>query len=85
MHPTKRTGCDPSGRHETIVNTELKLISYWLKLKKLSLNAGKTELVIFRSKRKTLDKEISIKVDGKKLDPVENVKYLGMVLDQHLS
>ena len=70
---------------ETVVNTELKRISNWLRLNRLSLNAGKTELIIFRSKRRTLDKVISIKLDGKKLAPVKNVKYLGMVLDQHLS
>ena len=32
---------------ETVVNTELKQVLTWLSLNKLSLNAGKTELVFF--------------------------------------
>ena len=50
---------------ETIVNTELKLVSNWLRLNKLSLNTTKTELVIFRSKRSKLERDIIIKLSGK--------------------
>ena len=32
---------------ETIVNTELKQVVKWLKLNRLPLNAGKTELIFF--------------------------------------
>ena len=70
---------------ETIVNTELKLVTNWLRLNKLSLNATKTELVIFRSKWRKLDREMIIKLNGKRLTPTDNVKYLGMYLDNHLS
>ena len=42
---------------ETIVNTELKEVIKWLRLNKLSLNAGKTELIFFHSSRHTLDYE----------------------------
>ena len=40
---------------ETVVNTELKLITTWLRLNKLSLNSNKTELVFFHSKWHTLN------------------------------
>ena len=70
---------------EITINTELKLVTNWLRLNKLSLNAKKTELVIFRSKRKPMNREISIKLNGYKLTPSDNVKYLGMFLDKHLS
>ena len=70
---------------ETIVNTELKLVTNWLRLNKLSLNATKTELVIFHSKWCKLDREMIIKLNGKRLTPTDNVKYLGMYLDNHLS
>ena len=70
---------------ETIVNTELKLVSNWLRLNKLSLNTTKTELVIFRSKRSKLERDIIIKLNGKRLTPTDNVKYLGMYLDNYLS
>ena len=32
---------------ETIINSELKQVTKWLRLNKLSLNAGKTELIFF--------------------------------------
>ena len=70
---------------EIVINTELKLVTNWLRLNKLSLNAKKTELIIFRSKRKPMNREISIKLNGFKLTPSDNVKYLGMYLDKHLS
>ena len=71
---------------ETIVNTELKCVSTWLRLNKLSLNAGKTELIFFHSKRHILNYEnISIKLNGEKLKPVDKIKYLGMYIDKYLS
>ena len=71
---------------ETIVNTELKQVVKWLRLNRLSLNAGKTELIFFHSRRHTLNYDyISIKLNGVKLKPVDSVKYLGMYLDKYLS
>ena len=70
---------------ETVVNTELKLVTNWLRVNKLSLNAKKTELIIFRSKRKPLYQEIFIKLNGIRLKPNDSVKYLGMHLGKHLS
>ena len=71
---------------ETVVNHELNLVSKWLRLNKLSLNSDKTELIFFHSKQHTLNyDEISIKLNGKKLTPVDYVKYLGVYLDKFLS
>ena len=71
---------------ETIVNTELKSVVTWLRLNKLSLNAGKTELIFFRSNRHPLNYDkISIKLNGLKLTPVDYIKYLGMYIDKHLN
>ena len=65
--------------NETIVNTELKQVVKWLRLNRLSLNAGKTELIFFHSMRRTLNYDnLSIKLNGVKLTPVDHVKYLGM-------
>ena len=77
---------DKLGTIESVVNYELKLVSKWLRLNKLSLNATKTELIFFRSKQHHLNHDdISIKFNGLKLIPVEYVKYLGMYLDKYLS
>jgi hypothetical protein len=71
---------------ETIVNYELKSVVTWLRLNKLSLNAGKTELIFFRSNHRPLNYDkISIKLNGLKLVPVEFIKYLGMYIDHHLN
>ena len=40
---------------ETVVNHELKLVIKWLRLNKLSLNAGKTELIFFHSIQRCLN------------------------------
>ena len=64
---------------ETVVNTELKQVSKWLSLNKLSLNADKTELIFFHSHRNILNYDsISIKFNGLKLFPVDHIKYLSM-------
>ena len=47
---------------ETIINTELKKLSTWLRLNNLSLNSDKTELIFLHSKHHSLKYEgISIK------------------------
>ena len=70
---------------ETVINTEMKQAVKWLRLNRLSLNASKTELIFFHSKRHTLNYDsISIKFCGTKLTPVDHVKYLGMYIDKYL-
>ena len=67
------------------VNLDLKNVSCWLKANKISLNAAKTEFLIFRSQRKTFDFLPFLKIDGKRLYPSKVVKYLGVYLDEHLT
>ena len=68
------------------VNTELKQVLTWLRLNKLSLNAGKTELIFFHSKKHSFEYDnISIKFNGQKLVHVDQIKYLGMYIDKYLS
>jgi hypothetical protein len=56
-----------------------------LKANKISLNASKTELIIFRDPKKKSRVELKIKIDGKKLFPSKFVKYLGIIIDYHLN
>ena len=56
-------------------------MSQWLKAIKLSLNVKKTELIIFCRKAAKIDYGSKLKLDGKRLTPVNAVKYL---LDEHL-
>ena len=71
---------------ETVINYELKQVIRWLRLNKLSLNAGKTEIIFFHSpfNRINLD-NVYINFNGIRLNPVDFVKYLGMFIDKHLN
>ena len=67
------------------MNIDLKLLRNWLRANKISLNASKTELLIFRSVRKNIDYDMRIKIDGKRIFPSSFVKYLGLYVDEHLN
>ena len=67
------------------LNLDLRNLCRWLKCNKISLNASKTKLIIFRHPNKTINYEFKIKIDGKRLIPSEYVKYLGVTIDQHLT
>ena len=68
-----------------LVNYDLKNLLYWLNANKISLNVKKTELVVFKSKRKQFDGEIKLKLSCKRLFPTDSVKYLGVKIDENLS
>ena len=66
---------------ETVLNCDLKKILDWLKANRLSLNVKKSKLVLFQKKQSNFDnKSISIKLGCCKLDPTENVRYLGVYM-----
>ena len=67
------------------VNYDLKNLSNWLKANKISLNVGKTELVLFTSSKKQLDCNLKIKLNGKRLYETDSVKYLGTQIDKRLT
>ena len=68
-----------------LVNYDLKNLLYWLNANKVSLNVKKTELVVFKSKRKQFDGEMKLKLSRKRLFPTDSVKYLGVKIDGNLS
>ena len=66
------------------MNFDLKNLSQWVNANKLSLNFSKTELIIFHSSSKKIDHSLKFKLDGKRLTATSTVKYLGVLLDDHL-
>ena len=68
-----------------LVNYDLKNLLYWLHANKISLNVKKTELVVFKSKRKQFDDEIKLKLSHKRLFPTDSIKCLGVKIDRNLS
>ena len=74
--------------HETLakrMNYDLRNFSMWLRANKPSLNIEKTELVVFRRQNTKLNNSFKIQIDGKRLFPTSSVKYLGVLLDKHLT
>lgn len=67
------------------VNSDLRVLVSWLNANKISLNASKTEFIIFRSNRRPLDTIPRIEISGKRLTPSKTIKYLGVHLDEHLT
>ena len=78
IHKSFRTLCKK-------INYDLKGITNWLNANRISLNVSKTEFIIFRKPNTPVRFEIQIKLNGKRLYPSTNIKYLGVLLDEHLS
>ena len=76
---------------ERIVNSELKNISRWLEVNKLTLNISKSNFVIFHPYQKRIDYSPQLKMFDhctKRMLPLEmknSVKYLGLMIDSSLS
>ena len=76
---------------EETVNKELKNVCEWLHVNKLTLNIKKSNFVIFRPPQRSLNYEIKLKVIdystniSSGLECKEYVKYLGVLIDNHLS
>ena len=63
------------------VNQDLKNLTNWLNTNRICLNVSKTEAVLFESPRKLSDVPLKLKLDGKRLYPINSVKYLGIIID----
>ena len=68
-----------------IVNRELRSVKKWLDANKLSLNIDKTSYIIFHSSSATVPSDAVVKIGKKHIKRVKFVKFLGLLLDEHLS
>ena len=74
-----------------IVNCELFKVVGWLIANKLSLNIKKTNYIIFHPYQKRINYNICIKAYDSRtktffdLERKDHVKYLGVIIDEHLS
>ena len=66
------------------MNKELRKLYDWLGINRLSLNLTKTNFVLFHSVNKPKS-SITIKINKKAIEEVKYVKYLGVLIDSHLS
>ena len=67
------------------LNKDLKLLYEWLCSNRLSLNAGKTEFIVFRPERYNNTECLTLKLHHTKLFESAKIKYLGLILDNKLS
>ena len=67
------------------INHDLSQIGQWLRANRISFNANKTELIIFRSKNKSITKHLNFRISGQKINTVNKAKYFGIYLDEHLN
>ena len=51
---------------------------------KLSLNASKTKIVLFKSRNKKITKQLNFQVSGHKIKQSSQVQYLGVILQNDL-
>ena len=68
-------------RLQKVVNRELRKVRKWLEANRLALNVSKTNFVIFHSPANKINEFIKIKVGTKPISQVEQVKYLGILVD----
>ena len=79
------TGKDPS-QIENRLGHELQNISVWLEQNKLSLHLGKTESILFGSKKRLKKcSSLNIVCNDVKIESKSCVKYLGAFLDQSMT
>ena len=53
--------------------------------KELTINANKTQLILFKTPQKSIPEDLQIVLDGATIAPSPHVKLLGVTLDRHLT
>ena len=70
------------------INNELKLISNWFAINKLSLNIDKTQFISFRtsvtSGEPNMNDSLRLEINGHKISKVDNAKFLGLYFDSKM-
>ena len=66
------------------MNKELMKLYEWLCINRLSLNISKTNFVVFHAKNKPKS-PVTILINNKAIDEVEEVKYLGIIIDSKMT
>ena len=71
---------------ESTLSSELEYVSNWLIDNKLSLHLGKTQSILFGTKRRlSTGVKLNVICNGNVIESKSNITYLGVTLDQFLS
>lgn len=66
------------------INEELDQIKKWLNVNKLKLNMSKTKCMILNKENSLNEEDIVIKINDEEIEKVKSIKYLGIMIDNHL-
>ena len=66
------------------VNDELKIVVDWFRANKLSLNAGKTNCILFHSRYQNVEHNEVLFMDGQEILHKNHTKFLGLIVDELL-
>ena len=55
------------------INFELKNIVHWLRANEIPLNNEKTEIVLFRTQKTIINKNMSFRISGQKINIMKNI------------
>ena len=70
---------------ERYVNVELQRVHLWLLSNKLKLNIDKTNYMLVHRQNSSQIQNISIEINNSRIEQKKQVKYLGVIIDNHLS
>ena len=70
----------------SLINSELSMLSEWFQANKLSVNISKTNYILFlnQDKKKQIF-DFNLKINDKEINRVNEVCFLGVILDENLS
>ena len=67
------------------LNRELRKLSDWFIVNKLSLNLTKTKFMIFKPRQKTRHPDVQLALNNRSIEQVNETVFLGVILDETLS
>ena len=70
---------------ENNLQNDFNYVVRWLECNGMCLNATKTKTILFGSKGKIKNDTISVKYKNDSLESVDSIKYLGVMIDKHLT
>ena len=68
-----------------LMNNELKKVSKWFKVNKLSVNIKKTKFMVFTNRKRFTLNDFEISLDGQNITCVDKIKFLGVYIDHKLN
>ena len=65
------------------MNHDLKLLNTWLRANRISINASKTEIILFKPKSwANITKHLNFRISGQQIERINQVKYLSLVVNE---